>query len=80
RVLATPVGGIPQILGDPAPGDERRGALVPVGDVAALAAAARRLLAAPSDRDAVREFACRYGWDPPVAWLRERFAAMAEAA
>lgn len=80
RVLATPVGGIPQILGDPAPGDERLGALVPVGDVAALAAAARRLLAAPADRAAVRAFAGRYGWDAPVAWLRDRFAALAGAA
>ncbi len=73
RVLATPVGGIPEILDHPAPGDERLGALVPVGDVAALAAAARRLLAAPPDRDAVRAFASRYGWQAPVALLCERF-------
>lgn len=73
RVLATPVGGIPEILDHPAPSDERRGALVPVGDVAALAAAAQRLLAAPADRAAVRAFAGRYGWQEPVALLCERF-------
>lgn len=73
RVLATPVGGIPEILDHPVPGDERLGALVPVGDVAALAAAARRLLEAPVERAAVRAFASRYGWQAPVQLLCERF-------
>lgn len=73
RVLATPVGGIPEILGHPAPGDLQVGALAPVGDVAAFAAAALALLTAPVERAAVRAFASRYGWDGPVAMLAATF-------
>lgn len=69
RVLATPVGGIPEILAQPAPDDLRLGALTPVGDVAAFAGAAARLLDRPGDRDVVRAFAARYGWQPPVTLL-----------
>ncbi|MCB9885173.1 MAG: glycosyltransferase [Planctomycetes bacterium] len=73
RVLATPVGGIPEILALPAEGDLGRGALVPVGDVDAFAAAARRLLEAPADREAVRAFAEQYGWRQPVELLAAVF-------
>ncbi len=73
RVLATPVGGIPEILALPAAGDLQRGALVPVGDVDAFATAARRLLAVPGDRDAVRTFASTYGWQQPVELLAAMF-------
>ncbi len=73
RVLATPVGGIPEILDHPAPGDLRLGALTPVGDVAAFAAAALALLASPAEPLAVRAFAARYGWDEPVAVLAATF-------
>lgn len=71
RVVATPVGGIPEILAHPRAGDTSLGALVPVGDVRATADAVRALLAAPSDRAAVRAFALRYGWDEPVALLAD---------
>ncbi len=81
RVLATPVGGIPQILGEPAQGDLRLGALAPVGDAAAFAAAAAALLAAPGERATVRAFAERYGWQAPVERLVGIFRhALGEAA
>lgn len=73
RVLATRVGGIPQILGDPAPADPRLGALVPPRDGEALARAMAALLAVPGDRAAVRAFAERYGWDEPVRLLTDVF-------
>jgi teichuronic acid biosynthesis glycosyltransferase TuaC len=72
-VVATPVGGIPEILGtDPQPS---RGALVPVHDVGALAAALRTVLATPRDRQAVRRFSERYGWQPTVERLVAAFRA-----
>ena len=66
-VVATRVGGIPQILGEAPPA--WLGALVPPRDVAALAAALRTVLSAPADRAAVAAFAQRYGWAEPVAEL-----------
>jgi teichuronic acid biosynthesis glycosyltransferase TuaC len=75
-VVATPVGGIPEILGtDPPPS---RGALVPVHDVDALTAALRTVLATPRDRDGVRRFAERYGWQPTVDRLVAAFRAAGE--
>jgi glycosyltransferase involved in cell wall biosynthesis len=75
RVVATRVGGIPEILGDPPPADGSLGALVPAGDADALAAAIMRVLAAPADPGRVRAFAQRYGWDEPVALLVATFRA-----
>lgn len=72
RVVATDVGGIPEIL-DRATLTPARGALVPPGDAAALAAAIRAVLAVPADAAAVRAFAERYGWQEPVAFLSELF-------
>jgi glycosyltransferase involved in cell wall biosynthesis len=81
RVVATRVGGIPQILGEPAAGDHSLGALVPVGDPEALAAAVGAVLATPGSCAAVRAFAERYGWAEPVAVLVEVFRrALGEAA
>jgi teichuronic acid biosynthesis glycosyltransferase TuaC len=70
-VVATRVGGIPQILGDPVP--DWLGALVAPHDVNALTAALRTVLAAPPDRARVRTFAERYGWDAPVRLLSDLF-------
>lgn len=66
-VVATRVGGIPQILGDPVP--QALGALVAPRDVAGLAAALRACLQRPADRAAVRAHARQYGWEPPVREL-----------
>ena len=78
-VVATRVGGIPQILGEAPP--SWLGALVPPRDVPALAAALRTVLATPPDRAAVAAFAQRYGWDEPVAQLVAVFrSALAVAA
>lgn len=77
-VVATRVGGIPQILGEQPP--PWLGALVPAGDDAALAAALRGVLAAPPARARIRAFAERYGWDAPVQELVALFRAALEAA
>ena len=78
-VVATPVGGIPQILG----GDEplpQLGQLVPIGDVAGFAAALQRVLDGPDACADIRRFAERYGWQEPVAQLsRSLQAAVVEA-
>jgi teichuronic acid biosynthesis glycosyltransferase TuaC len=66
-VVATAVGGIPEILQAPVP--LWRGALVATQNVAALTAALGAVLAAGSDRARVREFARQYGWDDPVRSL-----------
>jgi glycosyltransferase involved in cell wall biosynthesis len=66
-VVASRVGGIPQILGDPVPAGI--GALVAPRDVAGLAAALQQVLARPADRAVVRAFAERYGWAEPIATL-----------
>lgn len=66
-VVATAVGGIPEILTDPAVGG-----LTPPGDEDALASALRRFLDQPPAAHTVREFAQRFSWDEPVARLVER--------
>jgi glycosyltransferase involved in cell wall biosynthesis len=76
RIVATRVGGIPQILGDgdaagAAPGT--LGALVAPRDADAFAAALQATLAVPGDRAKVRAFAERYGWAEPVALLATLF-------
>ncbi|MCR9247844.1 MAG: glycosyltransferase [bacterium] len=77
RVVATAVGGIPEILDcgeDMALGGVGpRGALVPRGDQTALTAALGAVLEQPTDRTGVREFATRYGWDEPVSQLVTTF-------
>ncbi|MBL8753650.1 MAG: glycosyltransferase [Planctomycetes bacterium] len=77
-VVASRVGGIPQILGDPVP--PGLGALVEPRDVDGLTAALQRVLAQPADRAGVRRFAERYGWDEPVATLAEVFQRALEGA
>lgn len=69
RVVASQVGGIPQILGEPATGDHTLGALVAPCNPQALTAALQAVLNVPGDRAAVRRFAERYGWAEPVALL-----------
>lgn len=73
-VVATPVGGIPQILGGAQP-KPYLGALVPVGDVAGFAAALQRVLDGEKCTERVRAFAERYGWDEPIAQLQQTFLA-----
>ncbi|MBK8098563.1 MAG: glycosyltransferase [Planctomycetes bacterium] len=73
RVVATAVGGIPEILGDPPPADRSLGALVPPRDAPALARAIGAVLAVPGDRQRVRAFATRYGWHEPVQMLVDLF-------
>lgn len=70
-VVASRVGGIPQILGDDPP--PHLGALTATGDVDGCAAALTRVLAAGDRRADVRAYAERYGWDEPVAALVETF-------
>jgi glycosyltransferase involved in cell wall biosynthesis len=59
-VVAFSVGGIPEILGDPAVGTLVREA--PAAEP--LANALRRLLSAPPARDTVRAAALKFSWDP----------------
>ncbi|MGE3175633.1 MAG: glycosyltransferase [Planctomycetota bacterium] len=80
RVVATRVGGIPEILGDPPPADGSLGALVPPGDVDALARALRFVLGVPSDPRRVRAYAERFGWREPVALLADAFSRALPAA
>lgn len=81
RVLATAVGGIPQILGQPAGDDLRLGLLLAQRDVALVAAGAQRLLQVPSDPYQVRRYAERFGWQQPIEQLARIFArASGEAA
>lgn len=73
RVVATRIGGLPQILGDPPPADHSLGALVPLGDQAALTKAIADVLAVPGDPQKVRRFAEQYGWEAPVSQLVTTF-------
>lgn len=73
RVVATRVGGIPQILGDPPPPDGSLGALIAVPDTNLLAAAINHVLAVPPSKDVVRRHAEQFGWDAPVAQLCATF-------
>jgi len=72
RIVATRVGGIPQILGD-GNADGALGALVAPRDADAFAAALQAVLAVSGDRARVRTFAERYGWAEPVALLAKLF-------
>lgn len=71
-VVATPVGGIPQIMGGEQP-EAYLGALVPVGDTAGFAAAIQRVLDDEKCSGRVRAFAERYGWEEPVTLLQQTF-------
>lgn len=69
RVVATRVGGIPEILGADHPGavpDRRLGALIAPRNTDALQKALAAVLAEPVDREFVRSFASRWAWDEPV--------------
>jgi glycosyltransferase involved in cell wall biosynthesis len=63
-VVATDVGAVPEILAD-----ERYGAVVARGDGRALVAGLRRFLDAPPEREQVREYARRFGWEETVELL-----------
>ena len=71
-VIATPVGGIPQILGGDQP-DPFLGRLVPVGDVAGFQDALEDVLHRDKCTEEVRAFAEQYGWSEPVATLVNLF-------
>lgn len=73
RVVATRVGGIPQILGDPPPADGSLGALVPPNDREALTRAIVAVLAVPADPARVRRHAEQFGWEAPIAQLVDVF-------
>jgi len=78
-VVATPVGGIPQILGGSEP-EAHLGALVDVGDVAGFRAAIQRVLDGGKHTQEVRSFAESYGWAEPVEQLLATFrSAIGEA-
>jgi len=64
-VVATPVGGIPEIVADPVAGE------LVAPDAAALAAALARQLARGDQRGTIAAYARRYSWDGPIARLRE---------
>ena len=64
RVVATAVGGVPELITSDA-----LGTLVPPRDTAALAAALAHALATPYDPDAVAALGARGGWDASAAAL-----------
>jgi glycosyltransferase involved in cell wall biosynthesis len=57
-VIATRVGGVPEIMTDPV-----AGVLIESGSASAVADGVRALLAEPRDPRRVREFALRFGWE-----------------
>lgn len=61
-VVATDVGGIPEIVTEPV-----AGRILPERSAEAIASGLRDLLAAPPDRAAVRAYAQRYSWDDTIA-------------
>jgi glycosyltransferase involved in cell wall biosynthesis len=61
-VVATNVGGVPEIVTDP-----RAGSIAPSRTGPAIAAEIRRLLSEPRDPDAVRRHAGRFGWSETTA-------------
>jgi len=75
-VVATAVGGVREIVAEPA-----AGRVLESRDSAALAHALTELLASPPDRNAVRRYAERLGWDEVVRAQLELFrTVLAEAA
>jgi len=72
-VVATRVGGVPEILGDPPPADGSRGALVPYGDAGAFVSALQRTLSCEFDPMRIRAHAEQFGWDQPVQQLVAAF-------
>ena len=74
RVVATAVGGIPDLITDPA-----LGALVPPRDPEALGRALALALAHPYDPGAVAELGARGGWDASAAALYEVLVGAANA-
>lgn len=75
RVVATAVGGVPDLLTRP-----ELGALVPPRDPPALAAALERALAVPYDPADVARLGARGGWDASAAALHAVLVAATEAA
>ena len=69
RVVATRVGGIPDVVHRP-----ELGALVAVGDADALASALAEELARPYDAAAVAALGARGGWDESAARLQDSLA------
>lgn len=78
-VVATPVGGIPQILGGSTPA-AHLGALVDVGDVAGFAHAIERVLDGGRHTSEIRKFAESYGWSEPMEQLLATFRSAVEGA
>jgi glycosyltransferase involved in cell wall biosynthesis len=68
-VVASRVGGTPELVSDP-----RYGLLVPPGDAPALATALEEALARPWDPDALRARAVEFGWPQIVARVRAVYA------
>lgn len=65
-VVATSVGAVPEMLVDP-----QVGAVVPVGDAAALADRVQHFLKSPPDRSKIRAYAERFSWEEPVTLLAD---------
>ncbi len=72
-VVATRVGGVPEILGDPPPSDGSRGTLVPYGDADAFVHALQKTLACTVDPMRIRAHAEQFGWEQPVQQLVTAF-------
>jgi glycosyltransferase involved in cell wall biosynthesis len=70
-VVATNVGGVPEIIGW-----SESGVLVEQRTAAAIAAAIRDLLARCPDREATRAYAQRFGWDETATEQRRLFGQM----
>jgi glycosyltransferase involved in cell wall biosynthesis len=75
RVVATRVGGIPDVVHRP-----ELGTLVPVGDAEALAAALGEAVAQPYDGAAIAALGARGGWDESAARLYDVLARACGAA
>ncbi|MBK8977560.1 MAG: glycosyltransferase [Planctomycetes bacterium] len=68
RVVATPVGAVPELLAVPYAGSLVRG-----GDPRALQREVERLLRSPAEPARVREYASRFSWDGPIEMLAQTF-------